>query len=1360
LANPQAQQSAVLDAFLGLITNCGPESLPEGASPLTWDTDYITGSVFTRPGLVSVYTVGEGWGFDWGANWGGATIAANFNYIKSLPLSGGGLYTVALDTAGNLWSENVITNPGVLIPLFPTVEAGSYAFSVTQSDFEYICFSDLVQGTDIPRQYNPQPQTSVAGAYTLDRISQVGPGAPPTFQVTSTTTTTVTTITSWAGVGSIVTFQAVNSFTAGQLVKLGGFAVSTFFNNQVFSVLSTGLSGSQFEVSFAGYSGPSDSGTAVPQYTYDIASISQPAQQSDPASPGHFSSLLWSAGVGSKSPGNVITVYYKIAFNAPQDSVLANAFNSGLPTYVYISGAPFGNGTQLVTSIGQATPPGAGYIRWYFTFQTTASAYQFIGGPDSAAGQYQVTLATLVTKEAVPNLNAGDQITIANASPSGWNSAWTITQALLSGTYNITQTSMDSTGIATYNWTWAGTGGAIAPQAKQLVTVVNTLGGNGIYNVASAIIATVTGGPSSGTFTISGFPAQAIAAVTENGQATTAGTTFTFDPGAVTFGSNTSPIYGNDNGSGQVTVSGANTAVAAGTRQAVCFFETRNGLKTAVSAPITFTTNINASYIQATNIPIGPPNVIRRWIAFTTAGQNGIPGPNFYTIDTPVSYTINNQTLKYTATYVDDNTTTQAKFTFTDAVLTAGEEIDVQGNNLFSQIELGSSAWNIAYAGRMFYGLEQNKVLNFTNMSFDGGYVPNPNGPNVPLGWGIDPTSNAIAGVGASITSFSITANVVTFQAVNTFVAGQVVVVQNLAVGTYLNTTLTVISTGLSGSQFEASFVHADVGSTGDTGSATPVFDGVELVQSDVFGNAILIENITGITQGTLGLIYQNAFQDAYNVPIILPNVLYSVRVTASIPSGLTTGTLIVDLADSNVGLVSGSGVLSGFGQTYGTFSVNFSSMSTTSGIFSGTLLTIPFSAGIPPGLVLRVWAKDIGYGANVKVDRVEVYPTTNPINTTNIRVSYVDNFEAFDAVTGNIGLAEHNTQQCFGAVELHDQLYFLQSASMQSTQDIPGTEPSGPNGGWSVHEVSNRVGTCGIHAYDYGEEWILTACRNGLFGFNGGQPVRVDFQQKEIWELINWNAGHTIWVRNDLTNRRITVGVPLPTPNKWLPLAPVNTTPTTPNVILMWNWHGLNDFQELVDGRALHTTMFGTLAAVDMRLKFSIWQIPSPYSGMIEQGDTLTMTQLICGGVNNDHIFRLDPTALSDDGTAINGTYFTYGFVNSAKATQNPLLGFHRKAFCEVQFLATGSGTMTLTVYPNYIYTPSTLVFNANKYALPGIVLQEQPIDDLVRPLATSGNRVYVGFSTNAVGAAMSISKLIMVGSIDQYATTNPNSG
>jgi hypothetical protein len=75
-----------------------------------------------------------------------------------------------------------------------------------------------------------------------------------------------------------------------------------------------------------------------------------------------------------------------------------------------------------------------------------------------------------------------------------------------------------------------------------------------------------------------------------------------------------------------------------------------------------------------------------------------------------------------------------------------------------------------------------------------------------------------------NITAFSISSNVVTFQAVNQFVAGQQVVISGLSTGTYLNgQTLTVIATGLSGTQFECVVNEPNVGTTTDSGAATPL---------------------------------------------------------------------------------------------------------------------------------------------------------------------------------------------------------------------------------------------------------------------------------------------------------------------------------------------------------------------------------------------------------------------------------------------------------------------------------------------------------------------------------------------------------
>src|SRR6266850_4514636 len=1285
-----------------------------------------------------------------------AITPSRFVYIKSFSLTSGALRTVGLDNAGRIWVEDVLNAPFLLNPISPTVLPGSRAFSTTQNDVEYICFGDLSQGVDIPRQYNPQP---AVGGYSLDRVSQVGPGAPPTFQATGSAAAGAT-ITSWAGVGSIVTFQAVNSFTAGELVNLTGFVVSTFFNNKTLSVLGTGLSGTQFQVSFAGYSGGTDHGLATPQYSYNISSISQPPATGDPAIPGHILGIQWSSGPTSHSPGNVITIFYANRSQGQlQDATLAAQFNAGIPCIIYVSTAPIANGTYLFTGIGSAIPPGESDVCWYLTYQVNSSNSQGIGG--FPTGKYELSLATLTVQQPIFGLGIGDQITITGVTPSNWNNAFTIVNTLNSGIYLITQTSMSPTGVATYSWSWAGASNPIAPVAGQLITVIQTLNGNGIFNVVAAVIATVTGGPSAGTFTISGFANQTISAAPESGQATSFGTKFQFDPGTQFLGTQTSPIYGNTAApGGLVFVVGSNQAIGAGTRQAVVFFETREGLKTAPSSPITFTTDITANYLLAANIPLGPPNVIRRWIAFTGAGQNGIPGPYFYTIDQPVTYTINNQTYRYSATFVDDNITTTAKFTFTDAILLQGEEIDVLGNNLFGQIELGSSAWNIAYASRMFYGLEQNKVLNFNNLSFDGGYLPGTPGITSPLGWSLDVLSNSGVGIPSAITAFAfLTAKIVTITVSNQYAPGLLVQIAGLAVGTYLNGAILTVITA-SPTNFTASFTHGTVAPTADTGTATPIFNGGTLVLSPSFGFSYYINNQLGAQQAVLAMITQNAFQDAYNVPIVLPNVLYSVRVAARIPSGLIGGSLIVDLTDSNSGNQSGTGSATSYGTTYGTFRLPFANMTQDDAIYTGTLLLTPFTMGVPTGLLLRVWAQNIDPGADVEIDHIEIFPTATPLLSTNVRVSYIDNFEAFNANTGNIGLAARNTQPANGAFVLHDQLYFLKASSMESTQDVPGTEPSGPGGGWGTHEVSNRVGTCGIYAYDYGEEWVMTACRNGVFGFNGGQPIRIDFQQKEIWDALNWDFGKAIIIRNDIAERRLVIAVPLPTPNPWLPFAAVNPAPSTPNVILMWNYQGFDDFQEIVSGKAMHVTMFGTLMATDMRLKMTIWQIPTEYIGLITQANLLTQLPTICG-MSPGKIYQMDEAQLSDDGAPIHAFYSTYGFVDSAKASQNPLLGFHRKRFSLLQQLISGSGNCVVKVYPNFILNQKTLVVNASTWTVPGgINLQTQPIDDLIRPLNMAGNRVYVSYETNAVGAKFDLSKIIIVGVIEQLNTLNPNAG
>ena len=147
----------------------------------------------------------------------------------------------------------------------------------------------------------------------------------------------------------------------------------------------------------------------------------------------------------------------------------------------------------------------------------------------------------------------------------------------------------------------------------------------------------------------------------------------------------------------------------------------------------------------------------------------------------------------------------------------------------------------------------------------------------------------------------------------------------------------------------------------------------ISLLTSPVTGNALYIVNNTGSVQVQMGMIAQTAYQDPFKVAIINSNTAYSVRVACSCPSGVRLGTLVIDLTDlSN----------SQFGNTYGSpFTVPFTSLTSVMATFSGTLLAQGvFPGSVSPKLNLRVWVQNMGVGADVLVDRIEVLPDRIPL--------------------------------------------------------------------------------------------------------------------------------------------------------------------------------------------------------------------------------------------------------------------------------------------------------------------------------------------------------------------------------------------
>jgi hypothetical protein len=236
----------------------------------------------------------------------------------------------------------------------------------------------------------------------------------------------------------------------------------------------------------------------------------------------------------------------------------------------------------------------------------------------------------------------------------------------------------------------------------------------------------------------------------------------------------------------------------------------------------------------------------------------------------------------------------------------------------------------------------------------------------------------------------------------------------------------------------------------------------------------------------------------------------------------------------------------------------------------------------------------------------------------------------------------------------------------------------------WDEPEVSQRTGACGPMAFDFGEQWLVMACRNGLYLYEGGQPGKIMQEIFQVWDAINWQAANTIWVKVDPFTRRMFIGVPLPTPNFWLPDAPVNAHPTTPNVILMLNYQGLDTGEAVKRMAGLHTTMFGQLNTIDMLRKWSIWQIPSPYAAIVTTSTDKGF--YICNGRGNSKVYLLDPNATDDDGIPINGLYTTYGFTNVSKVEQMPMLGAFRKRWGYMTITVSGAGQLAVRFLPNQL--------------------------------------------------------------------------
>jgi hypothetical protein len=283
-------------------------------------------------------------------------------------------------------------------------------------------------------------------------------------------------------------------------------------------------------------------------------------------------------------------------------------------------------------------------------------------------------------------------------------------------------------------------------------------------------------------------------------------------------------------------------------------------------------------------------------------------------------------------------------------------------------------------------------------------------------------------------------------------------------------------------------------------------------------------------------------------------------------------------------------------------------------------------------------------------------------------------------------------------------------------------------------------------------------ASRAGIYLFVGGQPGKINQEIYQVWDAINWTAAATIWTKVDITHRRIYVGVPMPTPNFWLPNAPVNAAPTSPNVILMCNFQGLDSGQELKSEPQMHTTMFGTLNAIDMRRKWSLWQIPAPYANFCAGVNDEEFQ--ICNGRGNSKIYTLDDTNETDDGAVIDSLYTTAGLVELSKRAQAQGVGGGRIRWGHMVASMESAGNVQVKLYPNRLLGPGDPTEGYNAWQMPGGITPGKPaFNDAEATLNFAATRTYIEFREND-GHGFTLSNLALEAKQDPWNAVRGRTG
>ncbi len=265
-----------------------------------------------------------------------------------------------------------------------------------------------------------------------------------------------------------------------------------------------------------------------------------------------------------------------------------------------------------------------------------------------------------------------------------------------------------------------------------------------------------------------------------------------------------------------------------------------------------------------------------------------------------------------------------------------------------------------------------------------------------------------------------------------------------------------------------------------------------------VAGDSGLGWQVTG--PGT-GLISQPAFQDYYGVAILQPQTLYSFRFWAS--GTATVGTVTAELY--------------GGGAVLATATVTLSQMA------AGQFYQATFSAEtplvLPADTILQVYVTELLAGQSVTLDELTLGYAQNPFRNPQARLSYVNNPEAFDGVTGNLGPADDSTALIAMVAFTESSALMVTESALYAVTQAGDAEPAS----WSPRRLATDCGMEAVNSIAPGAGWAVWASPEAAWLFSGTlgtAPVRLSNGIQPSWQQFTVQ-----WVVNDPQMQRVYFG-------------------------------------------------------------------------------------------------------------------------------------------------------------------------------------------------------------------------------------------